>query len=118
MPIGCGIRELQKQWSLQRQSSARGFFDESIEVRHQFVADFDEMPSNSLLCRATHPRLLIARAFLAVIAIDGLKAGNFNPLRHQIRSGSSGEPTDVRAAHCEAAKPEIFQHGCGHAEMV
>ena len=76
-----GLRILEEYGAHERHPRPRGFFCICIDVRQQFVAQFDIFPSNRFLFRTVHPRLVVQSAFCSVIAVNRIKGSYLVPAR-------------------------------------
>ena len=79
MAVGGGVGELEEEWTHDGQAGARRLFGDGVEVGHQAIALFDVAAADGFVLGTVDPRLVIARAFGGVVAVDGLKGGELEP---------------------------------------
>src|SRR4029077_15456670 len=101
--VGSSRRKFEKKRAVHRYSGARELFDSGVEIREQPVTLFDIPAANGFLLGSVNPHFLVSGAFVGVIAIDGLKGGEFGPTGQQLCAGSSNKTADIGAADAEAA---------------
>jgi hypothetical protein len=71
--ISGGVGKFKEERANQRKAGSRGLIRERVKIRKQLIPRLDIVATDRFLLRAADPWLLIGRAFLGVIAIDGLK---------------------------------------------
>src|SRR6516164_6140443 len=97
------IWELEEQRPQNRQTCARCFIGKRVEIWHELITRLDEAATNCFMLRATDPWLLVAGSLFRMVAIDGLKGSDFEPLRQQIWIRCSRVASNVGACEGEAA---------------